>query len=128
MDEESDPEAEEANHEPEGFGPASEESDFESGESAPESEGEAEDVTEEEDEEQIPVRKLSEASRKSIEEMLMTEEVDRVISQLKRFRAAEVKEMVRDEYPDMNLNGTSAMDMTKKELLDCLRDFYKNER
>ncbi|MGN0293091.1 MAG: hypothetical protein ACI4D3_03690 [Lachnospiraceae bacterium] len=114
MDEKSDLKAEESN-------PESEEAD-------PESEGEAEDVTEEEAEEQNTVRKLSEANRKSIEEMLMTEDVDRVISQLKRFRAADVKEMVRDEYPDMDLNGASAMDMTKKELLDCLRDFYKNER
>lgn len=103
-----------------------EESNLESEKANPESEGEVEDMTE--DEEQIPIRKLPEASRKSIEEMLVTEDVDRVISQLKRFLAADVKEMVRDEYPDLDLNGTSAMDMTKKELLDCLRNFYKNER
>lgn len=77
---------------------------------------------------QVTAPKLLKANRKSIEEMLKSEEIDRVVLKLKRFRAADVKEMMRDEYPDVDLNGASAMDMTKRELLDCLCNFYKNER
>lgn len=77
---------------------------------------------------QVTAPKLLKANRKSIEEMLKSEEIDRVVLRLKRFRAADVKEMMRDEYPDVDLNGASAMDMTKRELLDCLCNFYKNER
>ena len=47
-----------------------------------------------------------------------------MISQLKRFRVNEIKEMIRDEYPKMDQNSDSVMDMTKKELLDWLKDFY----
>ena len=89
---------------------------------------ETREVTADEIGNQVTAPKLLKANRKSIEEMLKSEEIDRVVLKLKRFRAADVKEMMRDEYPDVDLNGASAMDMTKRELLDCLCNFYKNER
>lgn len=91
-------------------------------------ESEVEEVPEEEVSEQVTMPKSLEANRRSIEEMVELDGIERVVSQLKRFRAADVKELIRDEYPDMDLKGVSAMDMTKKELLDCLSDFYKNDK
>ena len=74
--------------------------------------------------EQETASKKPEANRASVEELLKTDGIDRVISQLKRFRVNEIKEMIRDEYPKMDQNSDSVMDMTKKELLDWLKDFY----
>lgn len=74
--------------------------------------------------EESAVENKPEATRASVEEILERDGIDRAISVLNRFRAAEVREMIRDEYPDLDLDGESPMDLTKKYLLGRLKDFY----
>lgn len=85
---------------------------------------ETEETAEVEMSEQATVSKKPEANRASVEELLKTDGIDRVISQLKRFRVNEIKEMIQNEYQMMDQNSDSVMNMTKKELLDWLKDFY----
>ncbi len=66
------------------------------------------------------------ANRAAMEELKETDGIDRAVSSLKRSRTAEIKEMILNEYPEINLSSESVMNMTKKELTDCLKDFYTN--
>lgn len=64
------------------------------------------------------------ANRAYVESTVETDGIDKVISVLKRSRTAEIKEMLLGEYPETNLNSESAANMTKREMLDWLKDFY----
>ena len=64
------------------------------------------------------------ANRAYVESTVETDGIDKAISVLKRSRTAEIKEMILNEYPETNLSSESVTNMTKKELLDWLRDFY----
>lgn len=77
------------------------------------------------DEEQAAAQKKPEAARAFVESTIETDGIDRTMSQLKRFRASEVKAMIRDEYPETGLDSEAVMNLTKKELLDWLNDFYR---
>ena len=59
-----------------------------------------------------------------MEGIVETEGIDRAISLLKRFKIAELKEMIRSEYTEINLDSEAVMNLTKKELLDWMKDFY----
>ncbi len=87
---------------------------------------EAEEAEEVEPESLEPdtVAKKLEANRASVEGMIETEGIDRAISLLKRFKIAELKEMICSEYTEINLDSEAVMNLTKKELLDWLKDFY----
>lgn len=82
------------------------------------------ETTDDENPEQADVPKKFETNRTSVEEIREADGMGRAISLLKRSKAAEVKEMIRDEYPEANLDSEAIMNMTKKELLDWLKDFY----
>lgn len=92
----------------------------------PDKGSEAEEVEEVEPESLEPdtVAKKLEANRASVEGMIETEGIDRAISLLKRFKIAELKEMICSEYTEINLDSEAVMNLTKKELLDWLKDFY----
>lgn len=77
-----------------------------------------------EDENQETEVKRAAANRASMEEMIKTDGIDKAVSSLKRSRTAEIKEMILNEYPEINLSSESVMNMTKKELTDWLKDFY----
>lgn len=64
------------------------------------------------------------ANRAYVESTVETDGIDKAISVLKRSRTAEIKEMLLGEYPETNLNSESAANMTKREMLDWLKDFY----
>lgn len=64
------------------------------------------------------------ANRAYVESTAETDGIDKAISVLKRSRTAEIREMLLGEYPEMNLNSESAANMTKREMLDWLKDFY----
>lgn len=64
------------------------------------------------------------ANRAYVESTVETDGIDKVISVLKRSRTAEIKEMLLGEYPETNLSSESAANMTKREMLDWLKDFY----
>ena len=64
------------------------------------------------------------ANRAYVESTAETDGVDKAISVLKRSRTAEIREMLLGEYPETNLNSESAANMTKREMLDWLKDFY----
>lgn len=64
------------------------------------------------------------ANRAYVESTVETDGIDKVISVLKRSRTAEIREMLLGEYPETNLNSESAANMTKREMLDWLKDFY----
>lgn len=64
------------------------------------------------------------ANRAYVENTVETDGIDKAISVLKRSRTAEIKEMLLGEYPETNLNSESAANMTKREMLDWLKDFY----
>lgn len=64
------------------------------------------------------------ANRAYVESTAETDGIDKAISVLKRSRTAEIKEMLLGEYPETNLNSESAANMTKREMLDWLKDFY----
>ncbi len=84
------------------------------------------EMVEEENPEQNPesgAKKFG-ANRTSMEGAIETDGIDKAISLLKRSRTAEIKEMILNEYPETNLSSESVTNMTKKELLDWLRDFY----
>lgn len=76
------------------------------------------------DQSQESEAKKSGANRAYVESTVETDGIDRAISLLKRFRTAEIKEMFLGEYPETNLSSESVENMTKKELLDWLKDFY----
>lgn len=46
---------------------------------------------------------------------------------LNRMLAAEVKNMVRDEYPELDLKGRHADNMSKRALVDLLKEYYENK-
>ena len=84
------------------------------------------EMVEEENPEQNPesgAKKFG-ANRTSMEGAIETDGIDKAISLLKRSRTAEIKEIILNEYPETNLSSESVTNMTKKELLDWLRDFY----
>ena len=84
------------------------------------------EMVEEENPEQNPesgAKKFG-ANRTSMEGAIETDGIDKAISVLKRSRTAEIKEIILNEYPETNLSSESVTNMTKKELLDWLRDFY----
>ncbi len=64
------------------------------------------------------------ANRAYVESTVETDGIDKAISALKRSRTAEIREMLLGEYPETNLNSESAANMTKREMLDWLKDFY----
>lgn len=64
------------------------------------------------------------ANRAYVESTVETDGIDKAISVLKRSRTAEIKEMLLGEYPETNLSSESAANMTKREMLDWLKDFY----
>lgn len=64
------------------------------------------------------------ANRAYVESTAETDGIDKAISALKRSRTAEIKEMLLGEYPETNLSSESAANMTKREMLDWLKDFY----
>lgn len=64
------------------------------------------------------------ANRAYVESTVETDGIDKAISVLKRSRTAEIKEMLLGEYPETSLNSESAANMTKREMLDWLKDFY----
>ncbi len=64
------------------------------------------------------------ANRAYVESTAETDGIDKAISVLKRSRTAEIREMLLGEYPETNLNSESAANMTKREMLDWLKDFY----
>lgn len=64
------------------------------------------------------------ANRAYVESTVETDGIDKAISVLKRSRTAEIREMLLGEYPETNLNSESAANMTKREMLDWLKDFY----
>lgn len=64
------------------------------------------------------------ANRAYVENTVETDGIDKAISVLKRSRTAEIKEMLLGEYPETNLSSESAANMTKREMLDWLKDFY----
>lgn len=64
------------------------------------------------------------ANRAYVESTVETDGIDKAISALKRSRTAEIKEMLLGEYPETSLNSESAANMTKREMLDWLKDFY----
>ena len=64
------------------------------------------------------------ANRTYVESTVETDGIDKAISALKRSRTAEIREMLLGEYPETNLNSESAANMTKREMLDWLKDFY----
>lgn len=64
------------------------------------------------------------ANRAYVESTAETDGIDKAISALKRSRTAEIREMLLGEYPETNLNSESAANMTKREMLDWLKDFY----
>lgn len=64
------------------------------------------------------------ANRAYVESTVETDGIDKVISVLKRSRTAEIREMLLGEYPETNLSSESAANMTKREMLDWLKDFY----
>lgn len=64
------------------------------------------------------------ANRAYVESTVETDGIDKAISALKRSRTAEIKEMLLGEYPETNLSSESAANMTKREMLDWLKDFY----
>ncbi len=68
--------------------------------------------------------KKSGANRAYVESTVETDGIDKAISVLKRSRTAEIKEMLLGEYPETNLSSESAANMTKREMLDWLKDFY----
>ena len=64
------------------------------------------------------------ANRAYVESTVETDGIDKAISVLKRSRTAEIREMLLGEYPETNLSSESAANMTKREMLDWLKDFY----
>lgn len=64
------------------------------------------------------------ANRAYVESTVETDGIDKAISALKRSRTAEIREMLLGEYPETNLSSESAANMTKREMLDWLKDFY----
>lgn len=64
------------------------------------------------------------ANRAYVESTVETDGIDKAISALKRSRTAEIREMLLGEYPETSLNSESAANMTKREMLDWLKDFY----
>ena len=64
------------------------------------------------------------ANRAYVESTVETDGIDKSISALKRSRTAEIREMLLGEYPETSLNSESAANMTKREMLDWLKDFY----
>lgn len=64
------------------------------------------------------------ANRAYVESTVETDGIDKAISVLKRSRTAEIREMLLGEYPETSLNSESAANMTKREMLDWLKDFY----
>lgn len=64
------------------------------------------------------------AHRAYVESTVETDGIDKAISVLKRSRTAEIREMLLGEYPETNLSSESAANMTKREMLDWLKDFY----
>ena len=64
------------------------------------------------------------ANRAYVESTAETDGIDKAISVLKRSRTAEIREMLLGEYPETSLNSESAANMTKREMLDWLKDFY----
>lgn len=64
------------------------------------------------------------ANRAYVESTAETDGIDKAISVLKRSRTAEIREMLLGEYPETNLSSESAANMTKREMLDWLKDFY----
>ncbi len=64
------------------------------------------------------------ANRAYVESTAETDGIDKAISVLKRSRTAEIREMLLGEYPETSLNSEPAANMTKREMLDWLKDFY----
>ena len=62
--------------------------------------------------------------RTEIEAIVEQDGIGRAISNLNRMKATTVKEILRDEYPEIDLDGKDPMEMTKREVLDILKDFY----
>ncbi len=64
--------------------------------------------------------------REWLEAQIKKEGLDQALAMLKNKKAGDVKQMVNDEYGDCDLEGRSAFDMTKKELIELLKEFYNN--
>jgi len=64
--------------------------------------------------------------REKLEKEIAEEGIDKAVNHLNRMRAQDMKALVGGAYPDMNLQRGTALEMTKKELLKCIKDYYSN--
>ncbi len=88
-----------------------------------EMETETETETAEEENQESEAKKTC-ADRASVERIIEADGIERAVSVFKRFKTAEIKEMILNKYPEKDLDSESVMNMTKKELLDWLKEFY----
>lgn len=82
-------------------------------------------VLEKSKEDQAVVLEKPEINRKFVEGFIETNGTERMFSRLKRARAWELKEMISNEYPEIDMGEDTVMNLTKREMLNWLKKFYK---
>lgn len=77
--------------------------------------------------EETPIKEVisEESFRSQIEKMIEEDKKESLDVFLNTKKANTLKELIDKEYKDLNLNGKSPYELTKKEIIAKLKDFYK---